>query len=188
MEARRLPAAATAPSSIGERDVRLSNHRNDRAFSLIELVIVIVIIGIIAAIAIPRLSRGVAGAAEAAVLGKLAVVRGAIDLYVTEHVGKPPTVVSFESQMTEYTDMNGNTSAVKVGPFIYGPYLRAVPENPYNGENTVAAVSQAQAAARTIVVGAGWCLYVAPEIPLFPAGDPVFYASTNTAGVGENAF
>ena len=98
-----------------------------RAFSLIELVIVVVIIGIVAAIAIPRLSRGAEGAAESALRGSLAVMRSAIDLYVTEHVGDPPTLPSFESQMTLYTDITGATAVSRGGTFIYGPYLRAIP-------------------------------------------------------------
>ncbi len=114
--------------------MRECNGRNDRAFSLIELVIVVVIIGIIAAIAIPRLSRGAAGAADAALIGDLAVMRSGIDLYSTEHVGDLPTLADIVSQMTQFTDINGNTSATKGGLFIYGPYLRQVPPLPVGGQ------------------------------------------------------
>ncbi|MHC4422282.1 MAG: prepilin-type N-terminal cleavage/methylation domain-containing protein, partial [Planctomycetota bacterium] len=114
--------------------------RRERAFSLIELVIVVVIIGIIAAIAIPRLSRGSEGAADAALIGDLAVMRGAIDLYVTEHQGLNPTLAEFESQMTEYSDLNGNTAAAKGGAFIYGPYLRAVPPLPVGAQRGLTAL------------------------------------------------
>ncbi len=109
--------------AAGERQ-----HRG--AFSLIELVIVVVILGVIAAIAIPRLSRGSEGAIESALRGDLAVMRKAIDLYVTEHVGSYPTLASFESQMTEYSDLSGDTSVNMGGAYIYGPYLRAVPPLP----------------------------------------------------------
>ena len=164
--------------------MRLSNRRNDRAFSLIELVIVVVIIGIIAAIAIPRLSRGVEGAAESALRGDLRVIRGAIDLYVTEHVGDPPTGGSFVSQMTRYSNINGNTNATKTGLFIYGPYLRAIPVNPYFGPDTVSQATQAEAVARVIVaVAGGWAYYDGAA-----GGEPVFYANSDTAGVGENDF
>ncbi len=108
--------------------------RNHRAFSLIELVIVVVIIGIIAAIAIPRLSRGAAGAAEAALIGDLTVIRASIDLYTTEHVGGLPTLANFVSQMTAFTDVNGNTSATKTGLFFYGPYLRQIPPLPVGAQ------------------------------------------------------
>jgi len=114
--------------------VRLSNGRNHRAFSLIELVIVVVIIGIIAAIAIPRLSRGAAGAAEAALIGDLTVIRASIDLYTTEHVGGLPTLANFVSQMIQFSDVNGNTSATKTGLFIYGPYLRQIPPLPVGAQ------------------------------------------------------
>ncbi len=101
-----------------------------RAFSLIELVIVVVIIGIIAAIAIPRLSRGSAGAADAALIGDLAVMRSSVDLYVTEHVGSYPGLLTFKSQMTLYSNAAGGTAMSKGGAFIYGPYLRAIPPLP----------------------------------------------------------
>ncbi len=99
-------------------------------FSLIELVIVVVIMGIIAAIAIPRLSRGTDGAAESALIGDLAVMRKAIDLYVTEHTGTLPTLAGFEAQMLAYTDPLGNANTTSGSGFIYGPYLRALPPLP----------------------------------------------------------
>jgi prepilin-type N-terminal cleavage/methylation domain-containing protein len=110
----------------------MRQHRSEfnRAFSLIELIIVVVIIGIIAAIAVPRLSRGSEGAADAALIGNLAVLRRALDLYETEHVGGLPTVTDFENQMTLFTDINGNDNATKTGAFIYGPYLRELPPLP----------------------------------------------------------
>lgn len=104
-----------------------------RGFSLIELVIVVVIIGILAAVAIPRLSRGSAGAADSALAGDLAVLRSAIDLYATEHGGAYPSAASFESQLTQYTDVAGTPSATKTPTAIYGPYLRKVPPLPVGG-------------------------------------------------------
>ncbi len=111
-------------------------------FSLIELVIVVVIIGVIAAIAIPRLSRGTDGAAESALIADLAVMRKAIDLYVTEHTGTLPTLAGFEAQMLAYTDPLGNASTTSGGGFTYGPYLRSLPPLPLGakkGENGVKA-------------------------------------------------
>ncbi len=108
----------------------ISNDRGRRAFSLIELVVVVVIIGIIAAIAIPRLSRFSEGAADAALIGDLAVMRSAIDLFSAEHPGFPPLEASFEAQMLLDSDAVGNTNPVKGGGFIYGPYLRAIPPLP----------------------------------------------------------
>ena len=113
-------------------------------FSLIELVIVVVIIGIIGAIAIPRLSRGAEGASDSALAGDLAVLRNAIDLYATEHGGTYPTVADFEDQLTTYTDASGNTNASKTSTFLYGPYIRKVPNlkvGDEKGKNTIAAAA-----------------------------------------------
>ncbi|MEL7483258.1 MAG: prepilin-type N-terminal cleavage/methylation domain-containing protein [Planctomycetota bacterium] len=105
-----------------------------RGFSLIELVIVVVILGIIGAIAIPRMSRGSEGAAESALKANLQALRGAIDLYAAEHAGSFPTLANFETQLTQYTDATGATSATKTGDFIYGPYLRSIPPLPVGTE------------------------------------------------------
>lgn len=116
--------------------------KRSRGFSLIELVIVVVIIGIIAAIAIPHLSRGSAGAADSATAGNLAVLRSSIDLFATEHGGTYPSVGTFDSQLTQYTDSSGSFNATKTTTFVYGPYLRKVPPLPvgpvgYKGANTI---------------------------------------------------
>ncbi len=110
--------------------MRFSDGRNHRAFSLIELVIVVVIIGIIAAIAIPRLSRGAEGAADAALIGDLAIMRSALDLFVTEHTGVMPTVLNFEDSMLLYSNDVGGTNSIKGAGYIYGPYLRTIPPLP----------------------------------------------------------
>lgn len=105
-----------------------------RAFSLIELVIVVVIIGIIAAIAIPRMSRGAEGASDSALIGNLATLRNAIDLYHTEHEGVYPTAAAITDQLTKYTDITGATSATKTTTHIYGPYIREIPKMPVKGD------------------------------------------------------
>src|SRR5205814_6762610 len=89
------------------------------------------------------LSRGSAGAADSALSGNLAVLRSAIDLFATEHGGTYPSVGSFDSQLTQYTDSSGSFSAGKTSTFMYGPYLRKIPTlpvGPVNYKNTVTIV------------------------------------------------
>lgn len=128
-----------------------SATRRTNAFSLIELVIVVVIIGIIAAIAIPRMSRGATGANDNALVGNLAVLRKAIDLYQAEHGGSYPTVADFEKAMTLYSNEAGDDfNATKDATHVFGPYMRAVPPltvGAKKGSNGVAAVDGA---------GVGW--------------------------------
>jgi prepilin-type N-terminal cleavage/methylation domain-containing protein len=137
-------------------------HIQRRAFSLIELVIVVVIIGIIAAIAIPRMSRGAEGAAEAAIDGNLAVLRNALDLYATEHGGAFPALLTFEAQMTQYTDYAGSAQATKDATHIYGPYLRDVPTMPLGAHKDDAGVAAPGATPPVAeVAGANGWLYSA---------------------------
>jgi len=111
------------------------------AFSLIELVIVIVIIGIIGAIAIPKMSRGAEGATDSALTADLAVLRNAIDLFVTEHEGVIPSAANIENSLLQYSNKAGDSfSTTKDTTHYFGPYLRAVPPLPVGakkGENGI---------------------------------------------------
>ncbi len=129
--------------------------QRNKGFSLLELVIVVVIIGIIAAIAIPRMSRGSEGANDSAVAQNLSVLRGAIDLFATEHGGTYPTAANIVNQLTQYSDAAGTSlSASRTTTCIYGPYLRAVPPLPVGTRKGCTGIAAADAD------GVGW-LYTA---------------------------
>lgn len=133
----------------------MATTKSKRGFSLVELVIVIVIIGVIAAIAVPRISRGAAGAGASALRADLHVLRNALDMYSAEHGGDYPAVLTFEAQLTQYTDDSGATSTTKDSQYKYGPYLIAVPVlkvGDGKGSKTVAAAAGA---------GVGWVYTVA---------------------------
>lgn len=118
-------------------------ERERRGFSIIELVIVIMILGVISAIAVPRLSRAGESSKENAVIANVAILQSAIDRYTAEHEGlspghDAPGVVStsgadFSSRLVGVTLDNGAPGAGG----IFGPYLRQIPSNPYNGLRTV---------------------------------------------------
>jgi general secretion pathway protein G len=128
--------------------------RSRRGFSLLEVVIVVAIIAILAAIGIPRMSRGSRGANDAAVSGNLSVLRNAIDLFSAEHGGEFPDVADCNDQLTQYTDITGDTSATKVGAYIYGPYLRSIPPLTVGSHKGDRLISDSNG------VGVGW-IYVA---------------------------
>lgn len=126
-----------------------------RGFSLIELVIVVVIIGIIAAIAIPRMSRGAAGAADSALQANLQVLRNALDLFQTEHIGKYPTFAQMPNALLQFSDEPATTVQAAKDPaagIIFGPYLRAIPPLPVGVEK--GKTTFASGAAYT--AGSGW--------------------------------
>jgi general secretion pathway protein G len=143
------------------QSMRKNRRSRSSAFSLIELVIVVVIIAIIGAIAIPKMSRGAAGAGDAALIQDLAVLRSALDLYQAENNGTYPTTANVYNALTEYNDGNGNLSATKTGAYVYGPYLRAVPNLPVGnkkGQNgiTDGAAYAAQGTSAGSSANAGW--------------------------------
>jgi prepilin-type N-terminal cleavage/methylation domain-containing protein len=99
-------------------------------FTLLEVVIVVAITAIVAIVGIPRMSRGSRGARDSSLIGDLAVLRKAIDLYSAEHGGLLPTENKIEEQLTEYSDIDGLTNGSKGPSFVYGPYLRSIPPLP----------------------------------------------------------
>lgn len=103
--------------------------------TVIEAIVVALIVVGVAVIVGPRLSRGSAIEAHPAELeSNLAMLRNAIRLYVSEHRGAFPDVAHFEAQMTERSNLAGETSAVGSGEFVYGPYLRELVPMPMAGE------------------------------------------------------
>lgn len=120
----------------------MRGRRFHPAFSLIELVIVVVIIGIVAAIAVPRFSSAAERSMDAALAQNLSVLQKAIDLYTAEHADLSParepggsvsTATAFARRLLQRTDAMGQLSAVG----MFGPYLRAWPENPVNGRRSI---------------------------------------------------
>lgn len=66
-------------------------------FTLIELMLVSAIIGILAVIAIPKFVDMVIRAREAAVMGKVGAIRGAIAIYYSDNEGYFPLHVNFDT-------------------------------------------------------------------------------------------
>lgn len=148
----------------------VSAHAKGSSFSLVELVIVVVIIGVIAAIAIPRISSGVAATGESALKSNLAVLRRAIDLYAAEHGGVYPgaradgaggaanTSQALESQLTKFSDEQGNVSATGSATYRFGPYLRRIPPQPVgdNANNSTVAIDSVNSPPLVTAGTEGW--------------------------------
>ena len=122
---------------------------------MMELVIVMVIIGILAAIAIPRITGGAEKAKAQALLASLAEVRNRIEVYKAEHQGLIPDK-EFVAQMTQYTDILGATNPDPSPKFPYGPYLNAIPKNPYSGSTAIRFLTVAGTSAEARSIDRGW--------------------------------
>ena len=132
-----------------------------RAFTLIELIVVIVVLAILSAVAIPKYIDYSAKAKESACRGILGNVRTAIaNYYANAAVNGTAAYPTLVQLQTNGTVMQDT-----------------VPANPYNNSAVIAAATWA---ATPPTSGAnGWN---------YDAATGKFWANTNTASVGENAW
>lgn len=122
-----------------------------KAFSLVEIIMVVTILGILAAIVLPGFQNHASKAKESNVKSNLTAIRSQLEIYKLQHGGVPPgyvngaevPIATLELQLTATSSVNGavSTSKSPVDPYLYGPYLKKIPENPYNELSTIAYVS-----------------------------------------------
>jgi hypothetical protein len=59
--------------------------------------------------------------------------------------------LTIAAQLTQYSDNNGNTQATKDTSFIYGPYIRSIPQVPLGAQKGSSTFTDTAGTA-----GAGW--------------------------------
>ena len=131
-----------------------------KGFTLIELIAVVVVLAILAGVALPKYFDYSAQAKESACKGTLGGVRAGIANFYANSAISGTTAYPTLAQMTT------------LGVVMQEP----MPENPYNGANTVVAAVW-NAADPPVSGAAGWN---------YDATAGRFWANTDT--IGENAF
>jgi general secretion pathway protein G len=105
-------------------------------FTLVEILVVVVVLGILAAIVIPHFTEAGNETRTSALSTDLRRIRSQIELYKFQHNEQLPaatgeTVDDFLRRMTTKTDVDGNVGN------DFGPYLQAMPVNPFNDRSMV---------------------------------------------------
>jgi general secretion pathway protein G len=113
-------------------------------FTLVEILIVVVILGILAAIVIPQFTSASESAKASSLVSQLQTIRSQIELYQVQHNGDYPDLVTDWTQLTEETNIDGETP--EDGDTTYGPYLQKAPVNSFQDSSTVVATFNADAA------------------------------------------
>jgi len=127
-----------------------SNPRQ-RGFTLVELLIVVIILSILAAIVVPQFASSTTDAKNAALDANLSALRSATELYYQQHgeypsanaatVGAANSAAAFIEQLTEYSDVDGNTAKTATATIKYGPYLKkGIPKEPVSDKADVEVV------------------------------------------------
>jgi prepilin-type N-terminal cleavage/methylation domain-containing protein len=117
----------------------LARHgRASRAFTLIELLIVVAILGILAMAVVPHVTSAAQVARENTLKDELRYLRTQITVYKAQHNNRAPgSNGDFITQMTQYTNELGDTSAVRDATHRLGPYFKKVPTNPLTATESV---------------------------------------------------
>jgi type II secretion system protein G len=103
-------------------------------FTLVEILIIVVILAVLAAIVIPKFSNATDETKDSALDKNLQVIRQQLELYRLEHLDSYPVFLTGEaSQLMYKTNVNGTTNPNG----NCGPYLLAIPANPFNNKATV---------------------------------------------------
>ena len=144
--------------------MRVPRVRQTRAFTLVEILIVVIILGILATIIIGLFQNGTKDAAAASLKDNLRNMRSQLELYIAQH-GAYPGLATFEQQMTQYTDADGNVSAVKNATHQYGPYIISMPVLPVGVNKGKTGVTSL-----TYTAGFGWGYE--PTSGMFKANTP----------------
>ncbi len=106
-------------------------HPLRRGFTLVEILVVVIIVGILAAIVIPQFSSASQNSRESALKQDLFRMRQQIELYKNHHNGSSPTLANFIDQMTQSSNVDGNTAAIGTAGYPFGPYMPFMPKNPF---------------------------------------------------------
>jgi type II secretion system protein G len=138
-----------------------------KAFTLVELILVITILGILAALVMPTFQGNIATAKESAAKSDLMALRTQIELYKLQHNQYPPgyvngvgtDIATLVLQLTATSTVTGivSPSTIPTDPFLYGPYIKKIPPNPFNKLSTIAYVAEATAFSAAVDgTSSGW--------------------------------
>jgi len=139
-------------------------RKNRNAFTLIELIAVIVVLAILSGVALPKFFDYSAKAKESACKGALGGVRAGIANFYAN------AAVNGSAAYPTYAEISATGTVMQ----------EAIPENPYNSDNTIRDADGTWVESNPPVSGTnGWA---------YDETNGKFWANTSTTGITENKF
>lgn len=126
------------------------------AFTLVEVMIVVVIMSIVVGAAIPQFTDSAKDARTSGAVMNVSLMRKQIELYKQHHNGLYPAQLGDLALRSDAAGNIGTTSA-----YIYGPYIREVPINPFTSSAKVAPATTNPPSAASGASDAGWLYHAA---------------------------
>jgi prepilin-type N-terminal cleavage/methylation domain-containing protein len=153
---------AVTPTSFSA--LTSGRKRRAAAFTLVEILIVVVILAILAAIVVPQFSSATNESRDSSLRMSLYRVRQQLEIYKQQHNGNWPDLgadgAAFTAQMTQASNVNGDTAVPGTAGYPFGPYIREVPPNPWTSTTSIS---------NGAVGSSAW--YYDPDTGLFRAND-----------------
>ncbi|MBN1126221.1 MAG: prepilin-type N-terminal cleavage/methylation domain-containing protein [Sedimentisphaerales bacterium] len=125
-----------------------------RGFTLMEIFIVVIILCITSAVVVPQFSRASQQARLSEMLSDLQKVRSQLELYKIQHDDLLPGQAEQGGAVDAEQFVAGLTSKDEDG---FGPYLKRIPRNVFNGLDTIQFVNDPEAEP-CCQVNTGWWL------------------------------
>lgn len=153
--------------------MKASGTNRKWGFTLIEILIVVVIMAILAATIIPQLSSSTNDARESTLNFNRQSLRAQIELYRIHHNGRLPQVQN--EGLPQLTSMTNAQGQIGTGEgYTFGPYIEAIPINPFDGKSRVVAVNLGGARPTAVADGNGGWQYDPNTGAIWP-NNPEFF-------------
>jgi type II secretory pathway pseudopilin PulG len=122
---------------------------------LFEISIAAILLAILGALIAPHVVGASEEARGVALLADLQTVRSRLEVYKAQHRGQYPDR-DFVLQMTAYSNADGETGDARSPDHPYGPYLPAIPPNPFTQSERVRVVNSPRTRFLPPMEDAGW--------------------------------
>ena len=122
-----------------EKKTFMKCHRSRSGFTLVEILIVAVILGILAAVVVPQFSDATTDAKSSVMTSNLQSLWAQAELYQAHHKNLYPWddgAGGLDSDAEIIRKFTTQTDAYGDAGVEYGPYMQAVPVNPYLDNDT----------------------------------------------------